>query len=329
MTITISEQCYFELLQEEEKSTQVDPTDCFYLTEPYPKLLGQGYFREIELRDGLFLEIFDCQLRDRLIWKLPERHEHLSYHFHLLGNHQDYDTEVNNKEFSIYGSGLYPQENNDGEAQTALEVTIYVDPKTLLSFISDRTGQLPKGLQHLIKPTEQIRYSRVGKVTPILGSLLWQILRCPFQGITKRIYLESKALELISFVIEEEIEIYKGKQLVKPLKRSTLDCIHHAKTILLQNLDRPPTLAELAKQVQLNEYTLKKGFQQVFHTTIFACIKDYRLEQAKQLLETGQMSVCETMKAVGFRDRHHFCYNFRQKFGINPRDYLMSYKRTF
>jgi hypothetical protein len=82
MTITISEQCYFELLQEEKKIPQVDPTDCFDLTEPYPKLLGQGYYREIELRDGLFLEIFDCQLSDRVIWKLPERHEHLSYHFH-------------------------------------------------------------------------------------------------------------------------------------------------------------------------------------------------------------------------------------------------------
>ncbi|MEM8831224.1 MAG: AraC family transcriptional regulator [Cyanobacteria bacterium P01_G01_bin.19] len=92
---------------------------------------------------------------------------------------------------------------------------------------------------------------------------------CPHQGITKRIYLEGKALDLISLLIAQEIEIYQGQRSLMNLTDSTLDRIHYAKSILLQNISNPPTIAELAKQVKLNEYTLKSGFRRCFNTTIF------------------------------------------------------------
>ncbi len=123
------------------------------------------------------------------------------------------------------------------------------------------------------------------------------------------------------------IEIDQGKRALKVSKSGTIDRIHYAKTILLQNLNNPPSISVLAKQVKLNEYTLKRGFQQVFNTTIFRYLHNYRLEQAKQLFQTGEMGVAEVMDAVGFCDRHHFAAAFRKKYQVNPRDYLMQYKR--
>lgn len=157
---------------------------------------------------------------------------------------------------------------------------------------------------------------------------MWQILRCPFQGITKRMYLESKALELVSLVLEQESEIQKGKRAIKPLNAGTLERIYYARTLLLQNLHQPPSQPDLAKQAKLNEYTLKRGFRQVFGTTVFAYLHKYRLEQARQLLTTGQMAVSEVMTAVGFADRHHFAVSFRKQFGLSPRDFLMRHKHS-
>ncbi len=151
MTIFISGQSYFELLEETKVSIQADPIDELNVVWQYPKLFGQGQVREITLRKGLLIQIYDCQLQNTVKIEFPERKDILRYHFHLLGHHQNYDTTVNNREFAIYGSGCNPRATNNGVSQTTLEVTVFVEPETLLSFISDNTEQLHKNLQHLIR----------------------------------------------------------------------------------------------------------------------------------------------------------------------------------
>lgn len=84
MTITISEQAWEDLEQEVEKTTQSDPLDPLDVTRQYPKSIGHGYIRQIELRQGLELEIFNCRLCDRVIVNYPERPSWLN--FHSLGS---------------------------------------------------------------------------------------------------------------------------------------------------------------------------------------------------------------------------------------------------
>ncbi|MBW4442399.1 MAG: helix-turn-helix transcriptional regulator [Plectolyngbya sp. WJT66-NPBG17] len=55
---------------------------------------------------------------------------------------------------------------------------------------------------------------------------------------------------------------------------------------------------------------------------------DYRLEQAQQLLASGEMNVSEVASATGFESRSYFSIAFRKKFGMNPKDYQMQCKRT-
>lgn len=160
MTITISNQALLELLQESASSSHPD-TDSFDAIWKYPQILGQGYIREIQLREGLTLEIIDCRLHDCLIIELPERPNELTFHFHLFGQHEDKHTVVGNKEYALYGSGLAPKETNIGPEQQALEVTVYIHPETLCSFIGDSTEQLPTELQPLVRPSEQEYYTRV------------------------------------------------------------------------------------------------------------------------------------------------------------------------
>lgn len=326
MTFTISLQAWENLIQEVDEATLDDPLDPLDVTWQYPKSIGHGYIRQIELREGLELEILNFRLCDRLIINCPEHPEWLRFHCHLSGQHEDKLTIVGDREFALYGSGLAPQELNDGPKQKALEVTVYIQPETLCSFIGNSNRQLPSELQHVIRPVEQENYTRVAKITPLMESVMWQILRCPFQGFTKRMYLESKALELVSLVLEQESEIQKGERAIKPLNAGTLERIHYAKTLLLQNLHQPPSLPDLAKQAKLNEYTLKRGFRQVFGTTVFAYLHKYRLEQARQLLTTGKMAVSEVMAAVGFSDRHHFAATFRKQYGLSPREFMMRHK---
>ena len=87
-------------------------------------------------------------------------------------------------------------------------------------------------------------------------------------------------------------------------------------------MDDPPSLPELAKQVGLNERKLQQGFQELFGTTVFGVLHDYRMERAKQLLETERMTVGAIANAVGISHRGYFATAFKRKFGTTPRDYL-------
>jgi hypothetical protein len=124
MTITISEQSYWEL-EEAIETTQYDPCDPLDIMWSIPKQLGRGYYRHIELRSGLELEICNIRQRDRVIVETPETPNGLlAFHFHILGQHQDKYTQVGNNEYAIYGSGLALKQAFESSAQKALEVEV-------------------------------------------------------------------------------------------------------------------------------------------------------------------------------------------------------------
>jgi AraC-like DNA-binding protein len=97
-----------------------------------------------------------------------------------------------------------------------------------------------------------------------------------------------------------------------------LDRLHQAKEILLQDLENPPSLLELAQQVGLNDYKLKSGFRQVFGTTVFGYLHRHRMQQAYFLLQTCDLSVTEVADRVGYTSLSAFSTAFKKFFGISP-----------
>jgi AraC-like DNA-binding protein len=319
---SISEQDWNDLQAEIDPIVQIDPLDRYDVTWRFPNAIAQGYQRWIELRQGMTLEIFEMHLKNRLLIYRPEMSvDWVQFHFHLWGQHEDGQATVGDREFCITGTGLRPKDVMNGAEQQALEVRLYVQAETLRSFVRDDAGQLPEAFQHLVRPMEQQIYARVGKLNPAIEQVLWEILRCPFQGWHKRLFLEGKALELASLVLEQEQAIHGRPSITKRIQIETRDRLHYAREILLQNLHQPLTLEQLAQQAQLNESTLKKGFKQEFGMTVFDYLLEYRLEQARQMLERGTMQVSEVMMAVGLRNRSYFATAFRKKFGQNPKQY--------
>lgn len=330
MTITISEQAYDELFEATvERSQHPDPDDLLDVMYKFPQPIGQGYRREIELRPGLVLTILDMQLHERMILVLPEREQWLEYHFHFSGEHQDEYTSIGDRQYIFCGSGLAPQETLDAkDRKPFLEISIHMAPELLRSFTGDAAGQLPPQLQPLIRQSDQQYYCRCGTATLTMQSVAQQILQCPYRGITKRLYLESKVLDLMGILIRQEVEMQDDKSNSLGLKPDVVERAYHAREILWQRLDNPPSLVELAQMVGLNSRALKEGFRACFGQPVFSYLHQYRLEQARQLLETEDMKVSEVAEIVGFGDRSYFAKAFRKKFGFNPKDYQMQRKSS-
>nr|WP_250123336.1 AraC family transcriptional regulator [Chroococcidiopsis sp. CCMEE 29] len=103
----------------------------------------------------------------------------------------------------------------------------------------------------------------------------------------------------------------------------SVERIHYTKDILIRNSNNPPSLLALARQVGLNDCTLKKGFRQVFGTSAFGYLHDYRMQQVQQLLLERKMKVEEVAHAVGYASRSSFIAAFNKKFGVSPSAYLV------
>jgi AraC-like DNA-binding protein len=187
------------------------------------------------------------------------------------------------------------------------------------TFLGESLDLKAVGLAHLIQP-KQIYYQRAGTPTVTMQTTLHQLINCPFAGITQRIYLETKVWELMALLIDQELALINQQPL--PLKADDIERVYHARDILRQNHSSPPSLLNLARQVGLNDCTLKRGFRQVFGQTAFGYLHDYRIEQARRLLQEGNLNVTEAARSVGFANRSYFAAAFRKKYGVSPKHYL-------
>ncbi|MEH1843107.1 MAG: AraC family transcriptional regulator [Nostoc sp.] len=331
MTIIISAQTHQELFAEVNETQQSnDPDDELDVTWKCPQALGEGHYRRVELRQNLLLEIENYQRHDNLIIQGIDRPHPLEFWFMLSGQWRESSVWAVNQtepgQYGFFGSGMAVKGEDKFSQGRQLLVGVHLQPELLQSFIGNSSGELPKPLQHLVRQPEQPYHFRSHLMTPMMKYNVQHILHCPYQGIIKRTYLEGKVLELLALLLEQETEINLASRTHKPLKSGTLERVLYARDLLLQRLDNPPSTAELARLVKLNEYALKRGFLLVFGKPLFAYLHDYRLEQARQLLETGEMKVSEVAHKIGFASRNHFAAAFRKKFGVNPKEYSMQRK---
>lgn len=145
------------------------------------------------------------------------------------------------------------------------------------------------------------------------------------QGISKRIFLQGKVMELMALQLAS-ILVDQGVQERPKLKAGTIAKIHYAKDILLMHLENPPSMLELAQRVGVSDRTLRRGFQELFGTTVIGYLTDNRLERAEQLLRAGNTTVAQVAEQLDYAHLGHFAAAFKRKFGITPGECLIGKK---
>ncbi len=96
-----------------------------------------------------------------------------------------------------------------------------------------------------------------------------------------------------------------------------------AREVLLDHIGEPITIKALSRKVAINECYLKKGFKEIFGTTIFDFYQSQRMEHAKYLLYDKGLSVTEVSLMLGYSSISHFSTAFKKHTGIKPCELLM------
>ncbi|MFT3824976.1 MAG: AraC family transcriptional regulator [Chitinophagaceae bacterium] len=153
-----------------------------------------------------------------------------------------------------------------------------------------------------------------------LYTMLFQVLHCPLEGPYKQLYIKSKLLELLAFQLAQYEQLYGPLKSEAPgnnLKKDDVERMHHARSIILSNIDSPCSLIDLAHQVGTNEAYLKKHFKLVFNNTVFGYLHNVKMDLARDLLLQGN-TVAEVADRSGYKHAAHFARAFKKHFGIPP-----------
>ena len=297
----------------------------------WPDEIGNGFMYMIKFRPGLMLGIGDYQLRENLTvsfeWKSPAFVMGFSVPANIwftLGYGQG------KKDALLLNSGesfisYLPEWQGIAEypARTPVRsVGIYIDPLLLNTFLDEQHDRIPTDMHDIVNGANEKHYHHALATTPAANLAVHQILNCPYRGPLKRLYVESKTLELIAHNLAQLIVDKNGHNRPFTLLPSDIERIREARNVLINNLENPPSLLELARQVGINKNKLNQGFHQVFGTSVFDHLRISRLEQARELLESKEKNVTEAAFEVGYAQQSNFTKAFKRHFGINPTYHL-------
>lgn len=128
----------------------------------------------------------------------------------------------------------------------------------------------------------------------------------------QRLLLYAATLDYLHWHLSA-FEVCESCKVLAPRERRQLES---ARTLLLEDLSTPPTIAALARAVGMNQCKLKAGFKMLFGSSIYALFQEERMNRAKQLL--AGHNVTETAVMLGYSNISHFSAAYRKQFGHLP-----------
>ncbi|WP_179223581.1 helix-turn-helix transcriptional regulator [Paenibacillus tyrfis] len=287
----------------------------------FPETVGQGTIERIRLHSGMEIHIWDFQLREADDVEITSPVSFIDLNF-LLHGHIDY---------CIDGVSQHAIENFSQLSFRNQAKKIKYIAGVQMTFLKIRVP--PPRFDEFMQQIYSDRSLDFGPVDEMFGGsycqealdpaiqvILWQMMRCPYPKGLRNMYMEAKVTELLSIyfwqLIRPSVCNSQGKASV--LRGDDEEKIHAAGQLLLQNMENPPSLIEIARHVGLNDFKLKAGFKELFGTTVFGYLREKRLEKAFYLLQQGQLNISEVAYSVGYSNPGYFAAAFKEKYGLKP-----------
>lgn len=167
------------------------------------------------------------------------------------------------------------------------------------------------------------KYYKETDISPSMAIVLSQLFHYNLNPSIKNLYYKGKGYELLSLYFNRS-EDPNAEQCPFLIDEENVLKIKKAKEIIIQNMAEPPGLEELAEQVGLSLKRLKMGFKQIYGDTVYGFLFDYKMDYARQLLDSGSYNVNEVGLKIGYSTGSHFIAAFKKKFATTPKKYLMS-----
>ena len=168
-------------------------------------------------------------------------------------------------------------------------------------------------LNELVNPSDHYVEGPQFFMTPEMDRIVDSVFNMKYHGKTKMMFFRSQMTALLSHFFGQLAMLQTEK-----INTTERDKLYMAKEILISNLDNPPSLSELSRQIGLNSYNLKKNFKELFGLPVFKYLQNERLKTAHELIRNQEATVQEAAWHVGYDSLSSFSNAFEKKFGYRP-----------
>ncbi|MBL7733010.1 MAG: helix-turn-helix transcriptional regulator [Chitinophagaceae bacterium] len=251
--------------------------------------------------------------------KASPKNNYLELRFCVSGNVycRKKDTECNMCQFSASKSCMERVESVD-------VVSFRFSPAHLSQFVKPRKGNAIL-TDNILSFKHNSSFTKIHPVCGKTRMILEGVLNHTYSDTLENIYINAQMQMLLLYSLdcmlgEKEIDVVNCKFLANELDREK---IVKAREILLEHIGEPITIKELSRKVAINECYLKKGFKELFGTTVFDFYQSQRMEHAKYLLYEKGLSVTEVSLLLGYSSISHFSTAFKKHTGLKPCELLL------
>ncbi|MFZ5866065.1 MAG: helix-turn-helix transcriptional regulator [Thermodesulfobacteriota bacterium] len=271
----------------------------------HPEIELNGEFSQTTLAFTLTIEgSWDGSVRDRR-GASPVLHVKPGLNVATIGPPQEYRLKI-----------------KGGQSHKSVRVEI---TEPFLSTMFDGTD-MDQLAERILTPSESRRLLVHRNLSPALQCVAHQLINCPMHTGARRLFLESKVLEIVAHHLEAISDTPERRHILPD--PGDVERLQKARSILEEEFADPPSLFVLARRVGLNDFKLKRGFKAIFGTTVFEYVRRLRMDKARALLEIGDINVTQAAVEAGYSSFGHFAAAFKKRFGTLPSRYCRG-RRTF
>ncbi|ROI05190.1 AraC family transcriptional regulator [Chryseobacterium sp. G0240] len=285
------------------------------LVPPY----GDGFYHEICF-ENVHISFGNISLTNKLQLYFESDFDTVEMHFALKGKSRA--TSANFQEivqFDSYQHNIIYAHHMQGKMEFygpdlhILEINLA--PAFFKKFLPEDSGLFETFRNAIEKQHSSLINPDHNRISLEMYQILNDLINCDRKGIFKRIYLEAKVSELLLLQLEQ---LFNTSSSTSSLPKKDEEKIYAVRDYIANNLDATCSLNELAHQVGTNEFTLKKGFKELFGTTVFGFWNDTKMELAKKLLLDSDLNISEISDRIGYKNPRHFSAAFKRKYHILP-----------
>lgn len=196
-------------------------------------------------------------------------------------------------------------------------------------FNTDHLSQFVKGLkttsfsEDVLNFSHTTSFSKTMTVCDRVRNVLDSLMNHTYTDSMENIFINAQTQMLLLYSMEcmggDGDDGFSCKFLTNEADREKISL---ARDVLLQHIGEPLTIKELSRKAAINECYLKKGFKEMYGTTIFDFFQSQRMEHAKYLLYEKGLTVTEVSASLGYSSISHFSTAFKKHTGIKPCELL-------
>lgn len=176
--------------------------------------------------------------------------------------------------------------------------------------------ELPDALQLFLEGGLQRTLARTLPLGAALLRCLEDVHACPLEGHRRRLFLQSKAVEILCQAFEalEHADGFGSAEATMLTARAVMK----AQRLLAKNFVAAPSLEDLAHEVGLSRARLCTGFRQILGQSVFDYTQELRMRHALEMLSERDATISQIAHAVGYNRASSFTVAVQRHFGATP-----------